>query len=229
MTLVVVSSCSTSNDVVHNGIIQKRKYRHGFHINIAKQRNQKIDKLENKSIGPVEEVVAIENVGSDIPQSIKVAAASEESAKEPLEQKQTTTKAKLGKGSVQVLENPKSGHIPKPVLDQESLGKGTLTGEYQRKGRVALLASLLLLVLPFLSFLLLTGGSPILGFLVGVAAVVSFFTALILGIKSFKFAKSAKWAIFLTILAFVGYVTAVVLMMFVFGTTSSTDKTSEES
>jgi hypothetical protein len=40
--IVVLSSCSTSNSVVDGGIIQKRKYRSGYQIDIAHRQSKKI-------------------------------------------------------------------------------------------------------------------------------------------------------------------------------------------
>ena len=48
LMLLAVVSCSTSNDVVSNGFIQKRKYRKGYFINKGKTNvAQKTGRLKN--------------------------------------------------------------------------------------------------------------------------------------------------------------------------------------
>lgn len=39
VTSILVSACSTSNDVVSSNIIQKRKHRNGYHLNLGAQKS----------------------------------------------------------------------------------------------------------------------------------------------------------------------------------------------
>ena len=47
--VTILSGCKTSNDVVSNGWIQKRKHRSGFHLNIAKKQKHEIPSREIES------------------------------------------------------------------------------------------------------------------------------------------------------------------------------------
>jgi len=76
IVFVVLTSCSTSSDVVQNSAIQKRKYRKGYHINNVLHRKKSFKKNE------VESIAAIDPISSS-----KLESKSQDKVSTPLSRK----------------------------------------------------------------------------------------------------------------------------------------------
>jgi acyl-CoA reductase-like NAD-dependent aldehyde dehydrogenase len=199
--LLTLASCSSSSNVADGGLIQKRKYRSGFHLNLANHKKQRVE----KAIEPASqefEIERIAKVGTPVTERISVFHTINDHLNsqgrkyfEPSVELVLQNHMQPREGELENLEQAKLYSAP----DMQSAK--TLTGSYQKKGKIALLHAFLVGVFAVLAAFLFTISFPVLGFLSAVAAFTAFLITLILAFSSTKYSKAARWSFFVLFLS----------------------------
>ncbi len=195
---VLLSSCSSSNDVASNGILVKRKHRTGLHLNIRHKEHQQEAKLADAS-ATIRLKERLFSLAPSEAESVK--ALPSENAERTL---RTTTRAEVSQETpqhsarthIQLSEGMEAMEDAQP---QEAEGKKfNKASKTQKRGRLALFFAILQGVcwLINLSSFVLTLTPTIL--IVNLLFFILFFAlALALGWKIKKRNDAAKWAVIL--------------------------------
>ena len=210
----ILSSCSTSNNVADNGLIQKRKYRKGVHLNFGKQKKQEASELaqaKHLKANSLNRIISTNEVKAS-----KIEKSEEQEPKEVLKNDHHSDEF------VQTI-SPKTenaGEISPIKIEQspESLDKAsTLTKSYQKKGKIALIFAWIFAILPIVVRFFFLAGFIELTVLTALIAFVSLLIALILGISNAKLSKHARRALLVVFLSMVFWGAAGAILNFVLG------------
>lgn len=201
LVVLSITSCSTSSNVADSGLIQKRKYRNGFHLNIANHKKQQ----DEKSIKPINREVEVELIAKIEPPISKksnVFKALQKNSLRPVFEQNATENEIVLENSLQptdeaLLDGNESKLQPNPDIQSRK----TITGNYQKKGKIALLHAFLVGIFAVFSAFLFSIGFPVLGVLLAAASFAAFLITLIMAFSSTKYSKAARWALFVLFLS----------------------------
>lgn len=210
LIMVLISSCSTSLDVANDGWIQKRKYRQGIHVNLNTMRSAianvtftPAEGLESTPLNPDMLEEKDEISCEDFPTKRVFNPFDLSAIPEKILEKKQALKAELRSTEVVTQSSDEQDIIKEP----ESVDGRTVTSKYKRGGKIALVFAIAYGVLAFLGFWIATLGFPALSILFFLMTLISFFTALILGMKNRKMSKAARAALLVLLFTFILYST----------------------
>ncbi|GAB5538328.1 MAG: hypothetical protein Salg2KO_04310 [Salibacteraceae bacterium] len=215
---ILLSSCSTNTNVASNGLMQKRKYRKGVHLNIFKKHDHREHSIPDSVLAGVSERNDGFDESTEFNQKFEQVRSIEEtktnrSLNEILTHKKKSVREKAF-SRFSVKDPPQSISEDSHEPDIES-GKGTITGKYQKRGKIALFFAWVYAIMPALAWTFGFLALPGLQLFAGLLALFAFVMALILGFGNSKYSDHARKALWLVLLALIAWIAIGLVLNFV--------------
>jgi len=213
----LISSCSSSSNVADGGILQKRKYRKGVHLNILKKHKVQEQSIPDEVIAqnsknePDRE--AIDNAEVDkSAHSISAQHAPIEALEAHSAQNKTTTLNAFRRVFNRKKTTSTAADSPEKIERQN-----TLTSQYQKGGKTALLFAWIFAILPLLAWAFGVLGLPMLQVTALFFALLFLILALVFALRNRVYSAHARKALWLILLAIVFWAAAASVATLVLG------------
>lgn len=213
---LMLGACSVNQDVAQGGLIQKRKYRKGFHLNLGKQ--QVKEKSSGTAVAVVDEPAEV--VRTPAPVKGEVDLQSSDIVAEDSESKSPNTKFNKALSLRKYGGTPKLHLNPKEVQAEQpnaSNMQQTITAKYQQQGKRALLLAWIYALMPAVIWAVNMIGFPVFSMVLSFFTLVILIMALVYAFKAKKYSKHARQAIWLVFIAMLFWAGIGALFTYVLG------------